>query len=149
MPTIPFSPMMRRRPGSSCLRLALPRSDPLAFLGAAYRMSAQAYVLVGLEGRRWILRAWPKRGQSLRALGASAAGLYADEVLRWRLLRLARRRRKALLLRRGASPAAGPAAGPGLAAERREEIARLLAEAEACPRDPLGIATPWEELRRP
>lgn len=37
---------------------------------------------------------------------------------------------------------------PSLPPERLEEIARLLAEAEAAPYDPLGLRVPWEELRR-
>jgi hypothetical protein len=37
---------------------------------------------------------------------------------------------------------------PSLSPERLAEIAALLAEADAAPRDPLGLRAPWEESRR-
>ena len=79
---------------------------------------------------------------------------YANQLLRWSLTRgglglRAETLRRALAL---AAAAGGRTQAPQatLTPEQKAEIATLLAEADADsgPRDPLGIAQPWEESRK-
>lgn len=128
--------------------------DEDALLGAAYLMTEDAFVLVSRKGRGGAVELWPKGKASAKALAAAFRREYANQLLRWSLTRdglglRAETLRRALLL---AAEAGGRPEAPRarLTPEQAAEIAALLAEAEADPgpRDPLGIATPWEEARK-
>ena len=133
-------------------RLSLAGAEELPWLGAAYSAGAEAFVLLSRRGRASVATLWAKRGRRLSEVVAGFESEYRNQVLRWELssaggpiraetLRLA----LALAERSGAEPSRAPAS---LSPEAASEIERLLAEAEAAPRDPLGIATTWEETRR-
>ena len=128
--------------------------DENALLGAAYLMTDEAFVLVSRKGKDGAVELWPKKKTSAKALAAAFRREYANQVLRWTLSRgglglRAETLRRALLL---AQAAGGRIEAPqaSLTPEQRAEIAALLAEADADPgpRDPLGIALPWEESRK-
>ena len=144
----------RRRLGSrrGSARITLTRPDGLALLGAAYLMTEDAYVALGGRSARRTVTLWPKKGRSPAPLAAGFRLEYANQLRRWALARRGRALRaqvlrRALALSDGVGPrAARPA--PPLSPERRAEIERLLAEAEALPGDPLGIARTWEESRK-
>lgn len=132
----------------------LPSVDEEALLGAAYAMTRDAYVLVTRKGRGGAVELWPKRKTTAAALAAAFRREYANQVLRWSLTRgglglRAETLRRALLLAEaaGGRPQTPPAS---LTPEQKAEIAALLAEADADagPRDPLGITIPWEESRK-
>lgn len=132
----------------------LPSVDENALLGAAYAMTADAFVLVSRKGKGGAVELWPKKKIPSKALAAAFRREYANQVLRWSLSRAglglrAETLRRALLLAEaaGGRPQAPQAA---LTHEQKAEIAALLAEADADtgPRDPLGIARPWEESRK-
>jgi hypothetical protein len=125
-------------------------ADREAFLDAAYRLIDRAWVR--LDEKSGVLSAvLTPRGtaaglaEDLRAAYAAAAALRLGE-------RRARPLRAALLSRaleladhvdeRRADPP------PALPPQRLAEIAALLAEDAAAPRDPLGLRVPWEELRK-
>jgi hypothetical protein len=128
--------------------------DENALLGAAYLMTADAYVLVSRKGKGGAVELWPRKKTSAAALAAAFRREYANQVLRWSLslgglgLR-AETLRRALLL---AEAAGGRPQAPqaSLTPGQKAEIAALLAEADADagPKDPLGIARPWEESRK-
>jgi hypothetical protein len=143
---------MATRSGRKPVVVRAPKgADRDAFLDAAYRLIDRAWVRV--DERAGVLsavltpRAGPAAGLAgeFRAAYASAAGLR-------RGARRARELRAAILTRslkladhvdaRRREPP------PALPPERLAEIAALLAEADAAPRDPLGLRVPWEELRR-
>lgn len=120
--------------------------DENALLGAAYLMTAEAYVLVGRDG----VELWPKKKQNAKALAAAFRREYSNQILRWSLTRdglglRAETLRRALEL---AKAAGGRVETPqaSLTAEQKAEIAALLAEeaADTGPKDPLGIAQPWD-----
>lgn len=132
----------------------LPSVDEDALLGAAYLLTEDAYVLVSRKGKGGAVELWPKKGAKPSALAAAFRREYANQLLRWSLTRgglglRAETMRRALLL---AEAAGGRPQAPqaSLTPEQKAEIAALLAEAEADPgpRDPLGIARPWEESRK-
>lgn len=132
----------------------LPSVDEDALLGAAYVMTEDAFVLVSRKGKGGAVELWPKSGAKPAALAAAFRREYANQVLRWSLTRdglglRAETLRRALLL---AEAAGGRPQAPqaSLTPEQKAEIAALLAEAEADegPKDPLGIARPWEETRK-
>lgn len=132
----------------------LPSVDEDALLGAAYVMTEDAFVLVSRKGKGGAVELWPKKGGKPAALAAAFRREYANQVLRWSLTRdglglRAETLRRALLL---AEAAGGRTQAPqaSLTPEQKAEIAALLAEADADagPKDPLGIARPWEETRK-
>lgn len=132
----------------------LPTVDENALLGAAYAMTEDAFVLVSRKGKGGAVELWPKKGAKPAALAAAFRREYANQVLRWSLTRdglglRAETLRRALLL---AEAAGGRTQAPqaSLSPEQKAEIAALLAEADGDtgPRDPLGIARPWEESRK-
>jgi hypothetical protein len=125
--------------------------DRSAFLDAAYRLIERAWVRV--DERGGVLRAVlsPRAGSSAGLAGDFRAAYAAAAALR-RSERRARSLEAAILTRAlelsdhfDARLREPP---PALSAERRAEIAAVLAEAEAAPPDPLGLRVPWEELRR-
>lgn len=127
--------------------------DEVALLGAAYLMTGSAYVLVTRKGRGGAVELWPKKNASAKALAAAFRREYGNQLLRWSLSRgglglRAETLRRALAL---AEAAGGRPQAPqaSLTPEQKAEIAALLAEADADtgPRDPLGIAEPWEARR--
>jgi hypothetical protein len=135
-----------RAAGSVLLSAAA--ADPLAWLGAAYAMSEDAYVLV--DGDAVVL--WPKSKASAAALTRGFAAEYENQAARWATARANLGVRAEVLRRSLALLAARPQGGDAPATldpAQAAEIKRLLAEAEndPNPRDPLGIATPWSELR--
>jgi len=120
--------------------------DENALLGAAYLLTAEAYVLVDRKS----VELWPKKKQTPKALAASFRREYANQLLRWSLTRdglglRAETLRRALDL---AKAAGGRVEMPqaSLTPEQKAEIAALLAEADADtgPKDPLGIMQPWD-----
>lgn len=128
--------------------------DEHALLGAAYVMTEDAYVLVSRRGKGGAVELWPKGKAAPRALAAAFRREYENQRLRWALSRgglglRAETLRRALALAEeaGGRPQAPPAS---LTPEQKAEIAALLAEADADtgPRDPLGIAQPWEDGRK-
>lgn len=132
----------------------LPSVDEDALLGAAYVMTEDAFVLVSRKGKGGAVELWPKKAAKPAALAAAFRREYANQVLRWSLTRdglglRAETLRRALLL---AEAAGGRTQAPraSLTPEQKAEIAALLAEADADagPKDPLGIARPWEESRK-
>lgn len=139
-------------PASVTVRLA--PVDEQSLLGAAYLMTGDAYALVTRKGKAGSVELWPKRKIPLNTLAAAFRREYANQLLRWSLTRdglglRAETLRRALALAEaaGGRPEAPQAA---LTPEQKAEIAALLAEAEADtgPRDPLGIAQPWEDSRK-
>lgn len=117
-----------------------------AFLDAAHRMIDRAWVRV--DERRGSLTVFltPRGAGNLagrfRSGLAAAARLHRAEPGRRRLQAAIAARALELLdrplTRRPQTP---------LAADRLAEIERLVAEDEAAPRDPLGLRTPWDQLR--
>lgn len=125
--------------------------DELAWLGSAYLSTEEAYVALDRQGGEEVAILWPKRNIRLANIAAAFAREYDNQLHRWNLLRLnravrAETLRRALALADESGVLIGRAQ-PRLAAGQMEEIERLLAEAEEAPKDPLGIAKPWEELR--
>ncbi len=144
MPHAPSRPVV--------IRLA--KADELAFMGAAYLMTQDAYVELGRLGRGFTVTLWPKNGRSSSGWAKAFRLEYANQLLRWSLSRAglglrAETLKRALVLAKaaGGRPQAPQAA---LTAEQKAEIAALLAEADADtgPRDPLGITRPWTEVRK-
>jgi hypothetical protein len=120
-------------------------------LDAAYRLIDRAWVRV--DEKRGVLSAvlTPRAGAA-PGLAADFQAAYASAAALRRAARGARELRAAILSRsleladhvdaRRREPP------PALPPERLAEIAALLAEADAAPRDPLGLRVPWEELRK-
>lgn len=85
------------------------------------------------------------------SLAQEFLAVYDDQRWRWSLekrnldVRAEILRRALALVEGGGADKAGPA--PGLSEEQKAEIARMLAEAEKAPRDPMGIAEPWDRRR--
>ncbi len=128
--------------------------DEDALLGAAYVMTEDAYALVTRRGKGGSVELWAKKKISSALLTAAFRREYENQRLRWALSReglglRAETLRRALAL---AESSGGRATAPqaSLTPEQKAEIAALLAEADADkgPRDPLGIAQPWEESRK-
>jgi len=125
-------------------------ADRAAFLEAAYRLIDRAWVRLDERGGRLSAHLTPRAGAADLAVEFQAA--YESAAALRRAARAARAQRAVVLGRaleladhvdaRRREPA------PTLPPERLEEIARLLAEAEAAPYDPLGLRVPWEELRK-
>jgi hypothetical protein len=135
--------------GAGWIRVSVPDADRLAFLGAAHQMTSSAHAVVGRSGRDATATLWPKRGTKTEGLAARFLAVYADQRSRWTVERgnaavRAEVLRRALLLIAAEGAAPGEPA-PSLDAEQKAEIARMLAEAESVPWDPLGIARPWED----
>ncbi len=139
-------------PASATVRLA--SVDENALLGAAYLMTRDAFVLVARNGKGGSVELWPKKRQAPKTLAAAFRREYANQRLRWALSReglglRAETLRRALVL---AAAAGGRPQAPQatLTPEQKAEIAALLAEADADagPKDPLGITQPWEESRK-
>lgn len=138
--------------GSAIVRFA--SVDEQALLGAAYVMTDEAYALVTRKGKGGSVELWPRKKIAPKALAAAFRREYANQLLRWTLTRdglglRAETLRRALVL---AEAAGGRVEAPQatLTPEQKAEIAALLAEADADtgPRDPLGIAQPWEDSRK-
>lgn len=146
----PSKPKVRRAAG--WVSVAVAAGDRLAFWGAAYQMNGAAHAIVGRRGRLMTVVLRPKRGRSTAGLAERFLAAYGDQRVRWAVeranldLRAEVLRRSLVLADAGAGP--GDADAGTLAPEQASEIARLLAEAQSAPRDPLGIATPWDERRR-
>lgn len=126
-------------------------ADREAFLDAAYRLIDRAWVRVDETAGVLSVRLSPRAGAAA-GLAADFWAAFASAAALRRGARAARPLRAAILSRaleladhvdaRRREPP------PALSAERLAEIAALLAEADAAPRDPLGLRVPWEELRR-
>ncbi|NNN05255.1 MAG: hypothetical protein HKL90_05085 [Elusimicrobia bacterium] len=141
---------MRRARSPAVVRA--PRgADRGAFLDAAYRMIDRAWVRV--DERRGALRVVlaPRRGAAA-TLAADFRAAYAAAAALRRGARRERPLRAAIVARAlelsGHVDARRREPPRSLSEERLAEIAAFLAEAEAAPRDPLGLRVPWEELRR-
>ena len=123
-------------------RVSLTRPEPMAWLGAAYVLTGEAYVELGDEFV--LLR--PKKGR-VEPLATRFTEEYDNQLRLWALAQQNRDMR-AEILRRAlvlADEAPAGAAQAGLSAEQKEEIARLLGEASPV-KDPLGITVPWDKL---
>lgn len=143
---------MATRSGRKPVVVRAPKgADRDAFLDAAYRLIDRAWVRV--DEKAGVLSAvLSPRGGSSAGLAVDFRAAYAAAAALRRSARRARSLRAAILSRaleladhvdaRRREPP------PALTPERLAEIAALLAEAEAAPRDPLGLRVPWEELRR-
>jgi hypothetical protein len=125
--------------------------DRRAFLEACARLAPRAWVRLDEKNGRLLAALAPRSGGGaglaqewrveydealLRRRGARAA-LALDAAVLSRALALAEH----VDARRREPP-------PELTAERKAEIAALLAEAEAAPKDPLGIRLPWSERKK-
>ncbi|UPT75703.1 MAG: hypothetical protein M0D55_08540 [Elusimicrobiota bacterium] len=128
--------------------------DETAFFCAAHALTDRAIVVVERSGKSATARLWPKGPGSGKSLAAEFRREYENQALRWRLTReglglRAETLRRALAL---AAAAGGRLEAPAasLTPAQKAEIAALLAEADADPgpRDPLGIATPWEDREK-
>lgn len=142
---------MSRRRAPKASVVALPAGgDRAAFLDACYRLVGRAWVRLD-EKRGRLSAALTPRAGGAQALGALLHREYAAALARKSGERAARALEAALLSRALEAAervdARRRAPEPSLPAERLEEIARLVAEAEAAPR-PRGVETPWSELRR-
>lgn len=140
-----------RRSSAWALTLRVRAVDELAFLGAAYLMTQDAYVALGREGRVRTVTLWPKASRPREGLEAAFRSEYQNQRLRWSLARAGLGPRREILGRALAMPGElgeARAIEPGLSPQQREEMSRLLAEAETAGRDPLGIATPWAVSQR-
>jgi hypothetical protein len=126
--------------------------DEPAFRGAAYEMTRFAYVALNRRGQRLSAVLWPKKKGGLDGLAAEFERLYAEQSRWWASARAGRAawvEALRLALAGGESRAAGPGeARAELSAAQKEEISRLLAEAESAPRDPLSIAASWDSLAK-
>ena len=146
----PSKPSVRR--GAGWVAVAVAAGDRLAFWGAAYQLSGAAHAIVGRRGRLMTVALRPKKGLSTAGLAERFLAAYGDQRARWAVeranldLRAEVLRRSLLLADAGAGPDGAEART--LAPEQASEIARLLVEARSAPRDPLGIATPWDKRRR-
>jgi hypothetical protein len=133
-------------------RVTLPRGgDAAAFRGAAYRLIERAYVRLDLKGRTLaaVLTAKPGAGKGL----AESFWAAYDGELRRAAVRRAGRRAEAALLSEALKLAAHAdakrdAPAESLPPEVEAEIAALLAEHEAAPKEQLGIRRNWEDLRK-
>ena len=137
--------------GTGWTKVAVAGADLPAFMGAAYQLTDAAHAIVGRSGRAATVTLWPKKGTRTAVLAARFLSVYADQRSRWAVERAnldvrAEILRRALILIEAEGVSPGEPA-PSLSAEQKSEIARMLAEAESAPRDPLGIARPWEEGR--
>jgi hypothetical protein len=131
--------------------VTVPGADPLAFWGAAYQITGRAHAVIGGEKGRPSVTLWPRPDGRAAGLVEDFLAVYADQRLRWAVER-GNMDVRAEILRRALSFAersgAGPAPQvPSLTGAQKAEIARMLAQAEAAERDPLGIAAPWEERK--
>jgi hypothetical protein len=143
----PSKPKVTR--GEGWTTVAVAGADPLAFMGAAYQLSDAAHAIVGRAGRAATATLWPKKGTRTSGLARRFLAVYADQRSRWAVARAnldvrAEVLRRALLRIEAAGDNPGEPA-PSLREEQKAEIARMLAESESAPRDPLGIARSWEE----
>ncbi|MBI3554083.1 MAG: hypothetical protein HY077_16425 [Elusimicrobia bacterium] len=141
-------------PSKSEVRVTVRKADELAFLGAAYLATDLAYALVSRKGKDWSVALTPKSPKtSTHKVSAAFREAYEGQLLRWAIARNNRGMRAEVLKRALAlCQASGgrPASRQGsLLPEQKEDIARLLAEAEAdqSPKDPLGITRNWEDTR--
>lgn len=122
-----------------------------AFLDAALSVMDRAWVRVDEKGGALSAVLTPRAGSAAGLAEEFRRALAAAEALRRagkkeRALQAAALARALELADHVDAKRREPP--PSLPPERLEEIARLLAEAEAAPRDPLGLRVPWEELRR-
>ena len=141
-----------RRRGVAELRLLRP--DRFAWRGAAYALTGGAYVALGRRGETDTAQLRPKGGGALSRLADAFEREYSEQLRFWITARAGRAARaeilrRALALADSVGAGRGPVRASGLSQSQAREIADLLSEAEGAPRDPLGIAVPWEERRRP
>lgn len=137
----------RRKIGRDSATVWVAKPDRMALLGAAYLSTESAYVALDKDA----VVLWPKKGRP-----AASADLFEKEYLnqlsRWAVARkslTARAGSVARMLAMGERLAENASTlMPELEPEKRSEIEKLLKEAEAEPRDPLGISRPWEETRK-
>jgi hypothetical protein len=118
--------------------------DALAFAGAAYLMTADAYVALGKNA------VWLRPKSSKADLSARFESLYAEQLAFWRQARAekgdrAETQQRALALANPTALADETFFGE-LSDERKAEIAALLAEPPVD--DALGIARTWLETRK-
>lgn len=132
----------------------LPAVDEDALFGAAYLLTEHAYVLLTRKGKGGSVELWAKKKMTAAAMSAAFKLEYANQLLRWSLTRdglglRAETLRRALALAEAAGGRVEMTQA-SLTPEQKAEIAALLAEADADtgPKDPLGIAQPWEESRK-
>ena len=130
-----------------------PGQGELALYGAAYRMTTDAYVVVGREGRAYSVELRPKGKATVETLKTLAHGFeaaLADEAfhagldagpIRLQILR----RLEAIHAARKKAPEPG-AKGSKLPSEQAAKLRELLAEEDEG--DPRGIAKPWVEQRK-
>jgi len=125
--------------------------DRRAFLEACARLTPRAWVRLD-ERNGGVSAALAPRAGGGAGLAAAWRAEYDEALARRRSARAALALDAAVLSRalvlaehvdaRRREPP------PELPPERKAEIAALLAEADAAPKDPLGIATPWSQLRK-
>jgi hypothetical protein len=143
---------MAKRRAPKAVVVRAPKGAPRdAFLDAACRLFDRAWVRLDERAGRLSAVLTPRAGSGAGLAADFAAALASETALR----RAARARREldAATLSRALEAAdhvdaRRRQAPPSLPPERLEEIARLLAEAESAPPDPLGLRVPWDELRR-
>ena len=139
------SPFSVKREGGAVVVKARGRVDALAWALAAYSLIGEAYVSVGASSA-WLR---PKDGAPAAPLAERLQALYAERAAFLRQARSARGSRLALLAKTLAladqAGAGQPDAFGELPAERKAEIAALLAEPPV--EDVFGIARSWSETR--
>ena len=142
--------MPRRKSRAVAVRLPA-RGDRRAFLEACARLTPRAWVRLDEKGGRLLAALSPRAGGGA-GLARAWRAEYADALARRSAARAALALDAAVLSRALALAehvdARRREPPPELPAERKAEIAALLAEAEAAPKDPLGIATPWSERKK-
>lgn len=124
--------------------------DRRAFLEACARVTPRAWVRLDEKAGR-LSAALVPRGGGGAGLAAAWREAYDDAFARRKSARAELALEAAVLSRALALAehvdARRSEPPPELSAERKAEIAALLAEADAAPKDPLGIATPWSERK--
>jgi|GEM_PF-2250667 len=136
---------------SKAVAVRLPSGgDRRAFLEACARLTPRAWVRLDEKSGRLAAALAPRAGGGAD-LAAAWRAAYDDALSRRRSAR-AELALDAAVLSRALALAEHVDARrreppPELTAERKAEIAALLAEADAAPKDPLGIAMPWSERK--
>ncbi|MBI3297880.1 MAG: hypothetical protein HYZ75_06940 [Elusimicrobia bacterium] len=133
------------------VRVPLPAGAPrLAVLGTAYALSTRAHALVRTQNGAPLIELWPRAGRDAKGLIEEALRVFANQCLRGAVaergaaVRAELTRRMVELARRAGRPAEA-----ALSPEAAARLAAVLAEKGTAEKDPLGIKTPWSQLRRP
>jgi hypothetical protein len=138
-------------PKRRSLTVRAPRGvDATAFLEAAYRMIDRAWVRVESKGSVLVAILRPRAGAPADLRGDMRLAMESARLLR--RAGASRRTLRAAVLSRALGladhvDARGNDDESRLSPERLQEIADLVAQGQALPRDPLGLRVPWRAVR--